>query len=207
MAERPPRRLHETAPTDLASIFEPELAASHPNVRLCHPAVSWAKVVRGVEPANGRGGCAFSGPFLHKNGQNDVPIGSIPITSHEVGSRRHPRRERVASLVWIDADDQPLRVPMGSANRTDLDFRDYVAGYLSMPAAGRDARLLDALYSGEPGPHNAISSRPDRERRLITRYADAIQNTIEALETVGATGAQAEDEPRLEIVGTRPTAP
>ena len=96
---------------------------------------------------------------------------------------------------------------MGSANRTDLDFRDYVAGYLSMPAARRAARLLDALYSGEPGPHNAIRSQPDRERRLITQYAAAIQNTIEALETVGAAGAQAEDEPRLEIVGTRPTAP
>lgn len=176
-------------------------------MRLRHPAASWAKVVRGVEPANGRGGYAFSGPFLHKNGQNDVPIGSIPITSHEVGSRCHPRPERIASLVWVDADDQPLRVPMGSANRTDLDFRDYVAGYPSMPAARRAARLLDALYSGEPGPHNAISSQPDRERRLITQYADAIQNTIEALETVGANGAPAEDEPRLEIVGARPTAP
>ena len=176
-------------------------------MRLRHPAASWAKVVRGVEPANGRGGYAFSGPFLHKNGQNDVPIGSIPITSHEVGSRCHPRPERIASLVWVDADDQPLRVPMGSANRTDLDFRDYVAGYPSMPAARRAARLLDALYSREPGPHNAISSQPDRERRLITQYADAIQNTIEALETVGANGAPAEDEPRLEIVGARPTAP
>ena len=97
---------------------------------------------------------------------------------------------------------------MGSdANHTDLDFRDYVAGYLSMPAARRDARLLDALHSGEPGPHNAISSRPDRERRLITRYADAIQNTIDALETAGATGAPPEAEPRLEIIGARPTAP
>ena len=71
---------------------------SHPNVRLCHPAVSWAKVVRGVEPANGRGGYAFSGPFLHKNGQNDVPIGSIPITSHR--SARSATRAASALRRW-----------------------------------------------------------------------------------------------------------
>ena len=88
VAARPTRRLHETALTDLASIFEPELAASHPNVRLRHPAAAWAKVVRGVGPANGRGGYALSRPFLHKNGQNDVPIGSILITSHEVGDSK-----------------------------------------------------------------------------------------------------------------------
>ena len=203
VAARPPRRFHETRLTDLGGSFEPELAAGHPNVRLRHPAASWAKVVRAIDPANGRGGYAFSGPFLRRNAQNDVPIGSILVTAHEVGSRRRPQSERMASLVCIDADDHPLRVPMGSdANRTDLDFRDCVAAYLSMPAARRAARLLDALYAGEPGPHNAISSRPDRERLLVTQYADAIQNTIEALEAAGATGVLPEDEPALQIPGT-----
>jgi len=202
VAEPPRRRAHETAPSDVMTVHEPELAGSHPNVRLRHPAAAWAKVVRAVDPANGRGGYAFTGPFLRRNAQNDVPVGSILITAHEVGSRRHPHSERMASLVCIDADGHPLRVPMGSdANRTDLDFRDYVAGYLEMPAMRRAARLLDSLYSGEPGPHAAISSRPDRERLLVTQYVQAIQNTIEALETAGATGELPDDEPGLEIAG------
>ena len=202
VAERPARRTHETAPAGLATVDEPELAGGHPNVRLRHPAAAWAKVVRAVDPGNGRGGYAFTGPWLRRNTQNDVPVGSILITAHEVGSRRHPRSERMASLVCIDADGHPLRVPMGSdANRTDLDFRDYVAGYLEMPAMRRAARLLDSLYSGEPGPHAAISSRPDRERLLVTQYVQAIQNTIEALETAGATGELPDDEPGLEIAG------
>ena len=128
VAARPPRRFHETRLTDLGGSFEPELAAGHPNVRLRHPAASWAKVVRAIDPANGRGGYAFGGPFLRKNAQNDIPIGSILVTAHKVGSRRRPQSERMASLVCIDADGHPLRVPMGSdANRTDLDFRDCVA--------------------------------------------------------------------------------
>ncbi|MCY4636502.1 MAG: hypothetical protein OXG04_18695 [Acidobacteria bacterium] len=206
VAARPARRLHETALTGLYTIHEPELAASHPNVRLRHPAASWAKVLRAIDPANGRGCYAFGGPFLQRNGQNDVPVGSILITAHEVGSRRHPQSERMASLVCIDADDYPLRVPMGSdANRTDLDFRDYVAGYLVIPAIKRAARLLDSLYSGKPGPHAAIRSRPDRERLLISQYVNAIQNTIEVLETAGATGVLPRDELRLEIAGARRT--
>ena len=207
VAERPARRTHETAPASVAAVHEPELSGRHPNVRLRHPAAAWAKVVRAVDPTNGRGGYAFAGPFLRHNAQNDVPVGSILITAHEVGSRRHPRSERMASLVCIDADGHPLRVPMGSdANRTDLDFRDYVAGYLEMPAIGRAARLLDALYSGEPGPHAAISSRPDRERLLVTQYIDAIQNTIEALETAGAAGLPPEDDPALQLAGAGITA-
>ena len=207
VAERAARRTHETAPVSAVTVHEPDLSSGHPNVRLRHPAAAWAKVVRTVDPANGRGSYAFGGPFLRKNAQNDIPIGSILVTAHAVGSRRHPQSERVASLVCIDADGHPLRVPMGSdANRTDLDFRDYVAGYLAMPAAARAARLLDALYSGEPGPHNTISSRPDRERLLITQYADAIQNTIEALETAGATGVAPEYEPGLQIAGARHAA-
>jgi len=202
VARPAPRRLRETKVTGLETVCEPELAGGHPNVRLRHPAAAWAKVVRAIEPANGRGGYAFSGPFLQRNAQNDVPIGSILVSGHEVGSRRHPRREQVASLVCIDGDDHPLRVPMGSnANRTDLDFRDYVADYLTMPAAARAARLLDALYSGEPGPHAAINAQPDRERLLISRYADAIQNTIEALETAGAAGELPDHERGLEFAG------
>ena len=83
---------------------------------------------------------------------------------------------------------------MGSdANRTDLDFRDYVAGYLEMPAIRRAARLLDSLYSGEPGPHAAIRSRPDRERLLISQYVNAIRNSIEALEMAGAADIEPGD--------------
>lgn len=207
VAERPARRTHETAPVGVAAIHEPDLSGSHPNVRLRHPAAAWAKVLRTIDPANGRGGYAFAGPFLQRNAQNDVPVGSILITAHEVGSRRHPRSERMASLVCIDADGHPLRVPMGSdANRTDLDFRDYVAGYLEMAAIRRAARLLDSLYSGEPGPHAAIRSRPDRERLLVTQYIHAIQNTIDALETAGTTGVLPEDEPGLRIAGARHAA-
>ncbi|MYK89148.1 MAG: hypothetical protein F4018_12885 [Acidobacteria bacterium] len=107
----------------------------------------------------------------------------------------------MASLVCIDPDGHPLRVPMGSdANRTDLDFRDHVAGYLEMPAIQRATRLLDSLWSGEPGPHAAIKSRPDRERLLVTQYIGAIQNTIEVLETAGATGAAPDGDP-LAIAG------
>jgi len=96
---------------------------------------------------------------------------------------------------------------MGSdANRTDLDFRDYVAGYLALPTMQRAERLLDALYSGEPGPHAAISSRPDRERLLVTQYTDAIQNTIETLETAGATGVPPDDDPALHLAGAAITA-
>ncbi len=206
VAVPPPRRRHETA-SGVMSSHEPELSSGHPNVRLRHPAAAWAKVVHSIDPHNGRGGYAFEGPFLRHRGQNDVPIGSILITAHEVGSRRHPRRERMASLVCIDPDGHPLRFPMGSdANRTDLDFRDYVAGYLEMPAIQRATRLLDSLWSGEPGPHAAIKSRPDRERLLVTQYISAIQNTIEVLETAGATGATPNDDP-LEIVGVEaPTA-
>ena len=204
VAERPPRRLHETAPAGVMTVHEPELSGGHPNVRLRHPAAAWAKVLRAVDPSNGRGGYAFAGPFLRRNAQNDVPVGSILITAHEVGSRRHPRSERMASLVCIDADGHPLRVPLGSdANRTDLDFRDYVAGYLEMPAIRRAARLLDSLYSGEPGPHAAIRSRPDRERLLVTQYIGAIRNTIEALETAGATGGLPGDGPGFQIAGAR----
>ena len=204
VAEPPARRLHETALTGLRTIHEPELAAGHPNVRLRHPAASWAKVLREIDPDKGRGCYAFSGPFLQRNGQNDIPVGSILITAHEVGSRRHPRSERMASLVCIDADDHPLRVPMGSdANRTDLDFRDYVAGYLEMPAIRRAARLLDSLYSGEPGPHAAIRSRPDRERLLISQYVNAIRNSIEALEMAGAADIEPGDGLDLPIAGAR----
>ena len=204
VAERPARRTHETAPAGAATVHEPELSGRHPNVRLRHPPAAWAKVVRTVDPENGRGGYAFTGPFLRHNAQNDVPVGSILITSHEVGSRRHPRSERMASLVCIDADGHPLRVPMGSdANRTDLDFRDYVAGYLEVPAIQRAARLLDALYAGEPGPHAAIGARPDRERLPLTQYAEAIQNTIETLETAGAGGLPPGDDPALQLAHAR----
>ena len=200
VAVPPPRRRDETA-SGVTSAHEPELSPRHPNVRLRHPAAAWAKVVRSIDPRNGRGGYAFEGPFLQHRAQNDVPVGSILITAHEVGSRRHPQSERMASLICIDPDGHPLRVPMGSdANRTDLDFRDHVAGYLEMPAINRARRLLDSLWSGDPEPHAAIKSRPDRERLLVTQYIGAIQNTVEVLETAGATGAAPEDDP-LEIAG------
>ena len=200
VAVPPPRRRDETA-SGVTSAHEPELSPRHPNVRLRHPAAAWAKVVRSIDPRNGRGGYAFEGPFLQHRAQNDVPVGSILITAHEVGSRRHPQSERMASLICIDPDGHPLRVPMGSdANRTDLDFRDHVARYLEMPAIDRARRLLDSLWSGDPEPHAAIKSRPDRERLLVTQYIGAIQNTIEVLETAGATSAAPEDDP-LEIAG------
>ena len=207
VAERPPRRRHETAPASCAAVEEPELAGGHPNVRLRHPAATWAKVLRVIDPYKGNGGYAFDGPFLRHRSQNDVPICSILISGHEVGSRRYPQSERMASLVCIDPDGHPLRVPMSSdANRTDLDFRDYVADYLQMPAIERAKTLLSALWSGEPGPHTAIKTRPDRERLLVTQYINAIQHSIGVLEKAGITGARPGDVAPPEFAGTAVTA-
>ena len=148
------------------------------------------KMVSAIEPDKGRGGFAFQGPFLNKNAQNDMPLASILLTGHDVGSRRHPRRERIASLVCIDADDHAIRIPMASdANRTDLDFRDYVALYLAMPPGERAHRLLDALLGADPGPHGAIAAAPADERRLTTQYAEALRATISGLEMAGAADA------------------
>ena len=180
----------ETGPVPQPSVHEPERHLHHPNIRLRHPAAAWAKMVSAIEPDKGRGGFAFQGPFLDKDAQNDVPLASILLTGHDVGSRRHPRRERIASLVCIDADDHAIRIPMASdANRTDLDFRDYVALYLAMPPGERARRLLDALLGADPGPHGAIAAAPADERRLTTQYAEALRATISGLEMAGAADA------------------
>ena len=180
----------ETGPAPQPSVHEPERHLHHPNIRLRHPAAAWAKMVSAIEPENGRGGFAFQGPFLQKDAQNDLPLAAILLTGHDVGSRRHPRRERIASLVCIDADEQAIRIPMATdANRTDLDFRDYVALYLAMPPGERTRHLLDALLGADPGPHGAIAAAPDDERRLTTQYAEALRATISGLEMAGAADA------------------
>lgn len=188
--ERPSWERNATDPIPQPSVHEPERHRHHPLIRLRHPAAAWAKMVSAIEPKIGRGGFAFEGPFLHKAAQNDLPLASILLTGHDVGSRRHPRRERIASLVCIDADEQAIRIPMASdANRTDLDFRDYVALYLAMPPGERARRLLDALLGADPGPHGAITATPADERRLTTQYAEALRATISGLEMAGAADA------------------
>ena len=155
-----------------------------------HPTAAWAKVLSAIEPRNGRSGYAFEGKWLRKSGQNDVPLASILLTAHDVGSRRHPRRERMASLVCIDADDHAVRIPIATdANRSDLEFRDHVAAYLAAPPIDRVGRLGDALYAGEPGPRSALAGIEEHDTLMRSQYLEALESTSRVLAQACAAGA------------------
>ena len=170
------------APAPEAAVQGPAHHPGHPQTRMRHPTAAWAKVLSAIEPHNGRGGYAFEGKWLRKGAQNDVPLGSILLTAHDVGSRRHPRRERMASLVCIDADDHAVRIPIATdANRSDLDFRDHVAAYLAAPPIDRVGRLGDALYAGEPGPRSALAGIEEHDTLMRSQYLEALEATSRAL--------------------------
>ena len=172
----------EQAPPTRSRVVEEDFSPDHPSMRLRHPAAAWAKVVKTIEPRNGRGGFAFEGHFLTRDAQNDVPLGAILVTGHDVGSRRHPRRERIAALVCSDPEGVAMRIPLGSdANRSDLDFRDYVAGYLAAPPRERAARLLEALLAGDPGPDAASAMAEVDHQQLKGEYANVLRTTMRKL--------------------------
>ena len=177
------------APAPGPAVREPAQHPCHPHTRIRHPTAAWAKVLSAIEPRNGRGGYAFEGEWLRKGAQNDVPLGSILLTAHDVGSRRHPRRERMASLVCIDAEDHAVRIPIATdANRSDLDFRDHVSAYPAAAPSERVGRLGDALYAGEPGPRSAIAGVEDNDRLMRSQYLEALESTSRALAEASALG-------------------